>query len=116
MRNDWLLSSSLGASMNLFSMLPPLALAANLSVAAWQSDWLERARSILNQQWDPMGHHSTYCTDDEYDEICDLLAIVIGAGASDTMLLGYLEGAEVDWTQSVRALGAPPQPERLASL
>lgn len=108
----------------ILAMLPPLVLAANLPSSVRPSDWLDGARTILNQQWDPIGLHHMCGLADEYDEFRNLLAVLIRAGASDAMLLAYLEWAEVEWIESgpvdrernevvvaaFRALGRPPQP------
>ena len=67
-----------------------------------RSDWLLRARAILNRQWDPI--HLSRMPDadewdwaDEYDQYGDQLAGLIEVGVSDEGLLTYLEWAEVAW-------------------
>jgi hypothetical protein len=73
-----------------------------------RSDWLLRARAILNRQWDPI--HLSRMPDadewdwaDEYDQYGDQLAALIEVGVSDEGLLTYLEWAEVAWIGRPRA-------------
>ena len=93
-----------------------------------RSDWLLRARAILNRQWDPI--HLSRMPDadewdwaDEYDQYGDQLAGLIEVGVSDEGLLTYLAWAEVAWiglsgpvdrernarvVAALRTLGVPP--------
>ena len=65
-----------------------------------QIDWYARARAILNRDWDPIRLSRSRKLDaeswaDEYDPYRDVLAVLIRAGASDSVLFAYLEWAEI---------------------